>query len=76
MTTIQIAYAVPAVTLTKIEQYLDNTSLRDVNWNGAAFIIERADFTCIPDNTSLDAVQLLYQIQRIIDGNVDLGEEN
>lgn len=68
MTTIQVAYEVPAATVAKIEAHLAQVALRDVNWNGAEFKIERDDFTCIPDNDSADAVRLLGDVQRIIDG--------
>lgn len=68
MTTIQIAYEVPAATVAKIEAHLDETALRDINWNGAEFKIERDDFTCIPDDDSADAVSLLHEINNIIRG--------
>ena len=68
MTTIQIAYEVPAATVTEIEAMLSETALRDINWNGADFIIERDDFTCIPNDKSADAVILLYAINDIITG--------
>ena len=68
MTTIQIAYEVPAATVAKVEAHLAETAMRDVNWNGANFKIERADFTCIPNDESADAVSLFHEINRIISG--------
>ena len=68
MTTVQIAYEVPAATVTEIEVLLAETALRDINWNGANFKIERADFTCIPNDDSADAVSLFKEINSIIRG--------
>lgn len=68
MTTISIAYEVPAATVEAIRAMLDETALRDVNWNGADFKIVRDDFTCIEGNESHQAVALLNQIQDIISG--------
>lgn len=68
MTTVQIAYEVPASTVAKIEAHLAETAIRDINWNGALFKIERDDFTCIPDDDSAAAVSLLHEINNIIDG--------
>ncbi|MFA9439422.1 hypothetical protein ACDA63_07275 [Uliginosibacterium sp. sgz301328] len=68
MTTIQIAYEVPEATVAKIQTHLDEVALRDINWNGAEFNIEREDFTCIPDDDSANAVRLLGEIQNIISG--------
>lgn len=71
MTTIQIAYEVPVETVAKIEVHLAETAKRDVNWNGAKFQIERDEYTCIPNNESPDAVQLMQEIFDIIDGRID-----
>lgn len=68
MTTIQIAYDVDAKKVQLIEAHLNEVALRDINWNGADFQIERADFTCIPDEESADAVQLLHTIFDIVRG--------
>lgn len=68
MTTIQIAYEVPAATVAKIEAHLAEAALRDVSWNGAQFKIERDDFTCIPGDDSAEAVSLLHEINGIIRG--------
>ena len=67
MTKIQIAYEVPADKVEEIREHLDEVAMRDPNWNGAEFDIERDEYTCIPDD-SADAVRLFAQIQRIIDG--------
>lgn len=68
MTIVQIAYEVPAATVAKIEAHLAETALRDINWNGADFKIERDDFTCIVDDESASAVCLLGEIHDIIAG--------
>lgn len=67
-TTVQIAHEVPAAIAAKIEAHLAEAALRNINWNGAIFKIERADFTCIPDDDSADAVSLLREIIDIIRG--------
>lgn len=66
MTTIQIAYEVPAATVANIEALLEETALYNFNCGGAVFKIERADYTCITDDDSIDAVSLFYEIQNII----------
>lgn len=71
MTIVQIAYEVPAETVAKIEAHLAEVALKDINWNGADFKIERDDFTCIPDDESADAVSLLIEINRIISGHYE-----
>ena len=68
MITVQIAYEVPSATVAKIEAHLAENAMRDVKWNGANFKIERADFTCIPENDSADAVSLFHEINDIIRG--------
>lgn len=68
MTTVQIAYEVPAATVEKIKEHLAEVAARDINWNGVEFKIERDDFTCIPDNDSAEAVSLLHEINDIIRG--------
>lgn len=68
MTTIQIAYEVSDATVSKIEAHLASVAMRDVNWNGADFRIERDECTCIPDDDSHAAVALHHSIQRIISG--------
>jgi hypothetical protein len=66
MTRIQIAHEVPANVVEKIETLLEEAARTDPNWNGAEFMIERADFTSIPDDESLDAVCLYRQIIDVI----------
>lgn len=68
MATIQIAYEVPAEVVAKIEKHLNEVALRDANWNGAEFSIERDEFTCILENESPEAVVLLNEINGIILG--------
>ena len=68
MTTIQIAYEIDAAAVARVEALLEEVAKQDVNWNGAEFVIERDDFTCIPGNESADAVLLLRQIERAISG--------
>ena len=68
MTTVQIAYEVPAAVVAKIAAHLDDVALRDINWNGTEFQIERDDFTCIADDDSAEAASLLREINDIISG--------
>lgn len=68
MTTIQIAYDVPAATVDKINTFLEEILATDVNWNGAVFEIERSDFTCINECDEYNGTKLLHQIFNIIDG--------
>lgn len=69
MTTISIAYEVPAASVKAIRAMLDETARHDVNWNGADFKIVRDDFTCIDNDDSHEAAALLNQIQNIISGH-------
>lgn len=71
MTTIQIAYEVSDEAVARVEALLCEVAMRDPNWNGANFQIERDEFTCIPDDESADAVILLRQIERAICGEDD-----
>lgn len=68
MTTIQIAYEVPAATVAKIQAHLDHVAITDCNWGGVDFQIERDDYTCISDDDSAAAVSLLHEIFAIIGG--------
>lgn len=68
MTTIVIDHDVQDEKLKEIELLLNDVAIRDVNWNGVHFEIERGDFTCIPDDESADAVKFLNKIQEIISG--------
>lgn len=67
MTIIQIAYDVPAKTVAKIEAHLQHVAMTDPDWNGADFVIERDESTCIPDE-SYDSATLLKSIFNIISG--------
>lgn len=67
-TTIQIAHDVSDATIAKIEANLATQVLRNSNWNGVNFRVERDDYTCIPDNDSDEAVALLHEISAIIMG--------
>lgn len=71
MTRIQIAHEVPDAAVSRVRAMLDEAALRNPNWNGAEFTIERDDFTCIPDDESADACALLAEVQRAIDGRDD-----
>lgn len=68
MTTIQISREVSSDAVTRIQALLENEAMHNPNWNGAEFNVELADYTCIPDDDSADACQLLNQINRAIDG--------
>lgn len=67
MTVIQIAYEVPAETVAKIEAHLQHVAMTDPDWNGADFIVQRDECTCIPDE-SYDSATLLTSINDIISG--------
>lgn len=71
MTTVQIAHEVDDAAVERVRALLDDAALRDPNWNGATFRVERADFTCIPSDESCDAVVLLNRIRRAISGETD-----
>ena len=68
MTTIQIAYTESKEAVARVESLLEQIAMRDPNWNGAEFEIERADYTCIPNDDSHDAVRLLNKIQSALQG--------
>lgn len=68
MTTVQIAYDVPAETVAKVQAHLEEVAARDVDWNGAAFEIERSEYTCIAEDVDqYNGTRLLYAIFRIIE---------
>jgi len=69
-TIIQIQHEVGADALRRVQDVLFNAQNHDPNWNGAVFVVERDDFTCIPGRDDADAVRLLNQIHRAIDGIV------
>lgn len=66
MITIQIAYEESAEAVARVRALLQDVALRDPNWNGAEFEIERDDYTCIPDRDDADACALLIDIQRVL----------
>jgi len=66
MTTIQIAYDVTPAAVERVRTLLDDVALRDPNWNGAEFVIERDDYTCIPDRDDADACALLASIHHAL----------
>lgn len=65
-TIIQIAYEESAEAVARVHALLDEVALRDPNWNGAAFKVERDDFTCIPGRDDAEACALLIDIQRVL----------
>lgn len=67
-TTIQISDDVSSAAADRVQQFLDETALRDPSWNGAEFILQRGDYTCIPDDDSPAADSLLNSVYRVIDG--------
>jgi hypothetical protein len=71
MTTINISYDVAVDLIPEIQVMLNETALRDINWNGADFQIKRGDFTCIPDLNDGNAVSLLRRINCIISRKED-----
>ena len=70
MTTIRIAFEVPAAYLACVQALLDETAMHDCNWNGADFVIVRDDFTSI-DSDSHAAATLLNRIQRTLSGEAE-----
>lgn len=70
-TVIQVAYDVPPGTVEKIRVHLHETALRNCNWNGAKFRIDRAEYTCFPKESGADAVTLLHEVFAIINGETD-----
>ncbi len=65
---IQVAHEVGAEELNRVRDVLNHAQSNEPNWNGAVFVIERDEFTCIPGRDDASAVQLLGRIQRAIDG--------
>jgi len=61
-TIIKIAYEESADAVQRVRSYLDHTVTHNPNWNGADFVIERDDYTCI-EGEGYDAAALLYGIQ-------------
>ncbi|MPQ71481.1 hypothetical protein [Pseudomonas sp. MWU12-2323] len=71
MTKIQIAYDVSEAAVARVRALLEDVALRDSVWNGADFHIERADFTCMPDNDGDDADALFRKIQSAINDETE-----
>lgn len=69
MTTIQLSYDTPAAAVARVEAMLNDVALRDPNWNGADFRVERGDYTCIVDDDSYQAAALLRSVFETIDGD-------
>jgi hypothetical protein len=67
MTTITIAYEVPADKFQAIQQMVSQEEVRNVNFNGEDFNVERGDFTSI-DSEEAEHVVLLGKVQDIIHG--------
>ena len=65
-TIIQIAYEETQEAVARVRELLDETALRDPNWNGAQFEVERDDFTCIPGRDDADAAVLFGKVQRAL----------
>lgn len=68
---ITIAYEVPAERVSKIQAFLANVALRDVDFNGIVFEVERGDYTSF-DSASPYGLQndmrLLSEVQAIASG--------
>lgn len=76
MTKVVIGNEVPDGKIEEVRAYLDTVAMRDVNWSGAEFEIERGDYTYIADDESANAVILLNGVREVIFGaeNADLDE--
>jgi hypothetical protein len=70
-TTIAIAHEIDATAVARVQALLNETALRDPNWNGAEFEIVRDDYTCIPADESYNAAALLNRIQAVIQSRND-----
>lgn len=65
MITIHIEDSASQEAVDRVRAHLDEVVLRDINFNGAEFEIERDDFTWI-DAEGYDAAALLNNVQRIL----------
>lgn len=65
-TVIKISRDEPPEAVDRVIGYLEDVRLRDLNWNGATFLVERGEFTCIDNDESPDAITLMYAVQRIL----------
>lgn len=67
-TIIQIAHEEPKEAVERVRALLEEVAMRDPNWSGAVFEVERDDFTCIPGDDSIEAVALYGRIQSALIG--------
>lgn len=65
MITIRISREEKPEAVARVRALLDEVVLRDPNWNGAVFEIERDDWTCVDDD-SYEGAALLADIQRVL----------
>ena len=68
-TTIYVAEHVSATAFSRVQALAEQTSLRDVNWNGATINVERGDFTCVEGSDELRDTILLNAVDRAIAGD-------
>lgn len=66
MTTITLAYEVNAAAVARVQRLLDDVALRDPNWNGAEFRIDRDEFTSIDGCDEISGAILLNRVQQAI----------
>lgn len=62
---IQIDYDVSDEAVARVQQLLDDTALRDVDFNGAEFSIERGDCTMVVDDGKYDQYDTLRLFQAV-----------
>lgn len=74
MTTIKLAYEVTNEAAARVAAMLDDVAMTDPSWNGADFLIERDDFTCIAGEESYDAAALLSRVHAAISDDDGSGE--
>lgn len=65
---IQIAYEVPAAAVQRVEALVSASTLRDIELTDVPVSIERGEYTCIVDDDSAEAVQVLREVEAEIDG--------
>ena len=70
---IHIAHEVPQATYERIVAFVDDQSMRSIDWSSVNIQVERGDFTdidedTIPVNRGYDAIELLRSINSIICG--------
>lgn len=62
MTTVHVDYREPKEALERLEMALEETALRDPDWNGASFEIERDECTYIESDDELKGASLLHSV--------------